>query len=176
MSGYFIMLGGNPISRKSKKQPIMALSSAEAKYQSMRVVTTELSWLTRLFSEMQVSFILLIPVKSDSLAAIYIAKNSVFHERTKHIVLDRHFVREKLHKGLISLSYIKTFNQLADIFTKPLPCLQHHQLLSKLGVTSCHPPTSGGVRMIRGCCELVTSLPAQLLFLYFLFLLFSFLL
>jgi len=140
VSGFFIMLGGSPISWKSKKQPTVALSSAEAEYRSMRAVTTELSCLTRLFSK-QVSSILPIPLKSDSLAAIYIAKNPVFHERTKHIELDCHFVREKLLEGLISLAYTKTTEQVADIFIKPLPNLQHQHLLSKLGVSSCHPPT-----------------------------------
>ena len=105
----------------------------------MRAITTELSWLTRLLSELQVPSILLIPVKSGSLAAIYIAKNPIFHERTKYIELDCHFVREKLHEGLISLSYTKTTEQQADLLTKSLPSLQHHNLLGKLWVA--HPPT-----------------------------------
>jgi len=63
VSGYFIMLGGCPISWKSKKQPTLALSSAEAEYRSMRVVTAELAWLTRLLSELQVPSIIPIPLK-----------------------------------------------------------------------------------------------------------------
>ena len=146
VSGYFILLGGSPISWKSKKQPTVALSSAEAKYRSMRAVTAELAWLTRLLSELQVPFILPIPLKSDSLAAIYIAKNPIFHERTKHIELDCHFAREKLHESLISLSHVCTTAQLADLFTKPLPGPQHHFLLNKLGVFP-SPPSNlrGGV-------------------------------
>ena len=144
MSGYFIMLGRSPISWKSKKQPTVALSSAEAEYRSMRAITAELSWLTRLLSELQVPSIIPIPIKSDSQAAIYIAKNSVFHERTKHIELDCHFVREKLHEGLISLSHVMTNNQLASLFTKPLPGSQHHHLLGKLGVSSCPPSNLRG--------------------------------
>ena len=97
-------------------------------------MTTELSWLTQLVSELQVPYILPIRLKCDSKVVIYIAKSLVFHEWTKYIELDCHFVREKLHEGLISLSYTKTTNQLADMFTKPLPGLQHHHLLCKLGV------------------------------------------
>jgi len=78
------MLGGSLVSWKSKTQPTVALSSAKAEYRSMRAVTTELAWLTRLFLEFQVPSILTIPIKSDSLAAIYIVKNVVFHERIKH--------------------------------------------------------------------------------------------
>jgi len=125
VSGFVILFGGSLISWKSKKQPTVALSSAEAEYRSMRAVTAELAWLTRLFSEFQVPSILPVLVKSDSLAAIYIARNPVFHERTKHIELDCHFVREKLHQGLISLSHVKTAAQLADLLTKPLSRVQH---------------------------------------------------
>ena len=147
ISGFFIMMGGSPFSWKSKKQPSVALSPAEVEYRSMRAVTAELSWLIRILSELQVPSILPIPVKSDSLSAISIAKNLVFHERTKHIELDCNFVREKLHEGLISLSHTKTTKQLADLFTKPLPGSQHHHLLGKLGVSSIIPSNlRGGVR------------------------------
>jgi len=140
------MLGSSPISWESKKQPTVALSSAEAEYRSMRAVTAELSWLTRLLSKLQVPSILPIPLKCDSQTAIHIAKNPVFHERTKHIELDCHFVWEKLHEGLISMSYTKATDQLADIFTKPLPGPQHHHLLCKLGVSLGTPSNlRGGV-------------------------------
>ena len=112
----------------------------------MRAVTAELAWLTRLLSEFQVPFVLPVPLKSDSLAAIYIAKNLVFHERTKHIELDCHFVWEKLQDGLISLSHVRTTAQLADLFTKPLLGPQHLSLLPKLGVSSSTPSNlRGGV-------------------------------
>jgi len=140
------MLGGSPVSWKSKKQPTIALSSPEAEYRSMRAVTAELAWLTRLLSDFQVSSLLPVPLKCDSLAAIYIAKNHVFHERTKHIELDCHFVREKLQEGLINLSHIHTSAQLADLFTMPLSGPQHRFLLSKLGVLSSTPSNlRGGV-------------------------------
>ena len=94
----------------------------------------ELAWLSRLFHELGIENITPIPVKCDSQAAIYIAKNPVFHERTKHIELDCHFVREKLLAGVFSLHHVSTKAQLADILTKPLPGVMHHDLLCKLGV------------------------------------------
>ncbi|KAK1410112.1 hypothetical protein QVD17_36645 [Tagetes erecta] len=132
VSGYFVTLGGSPISWKSKKQPIVSLSSAEAEYRSIRRTTAELSWLTRLLAELQVPNITPIPIKCDSQAAIHIAKNPVFHERTKHIEIDCHFVREKLQEGLINLSHTRTQTQVADLLTKSLPTAQHTVLLGNL--------------------------------------------
>jgi len=70
----------------------MALFSIEVEYRSMRAITVEIAWLTRLLAEFQGACIQPIPVKCDSLAAICIAKNPVFHERIEHIELDCHFV------------------------------------------------------------------------------------
>jgi len=120
VSGFVIFLGNTLISWKSKKQVTVSLSSAEAEYRSLRRLTTELAWLSRLLSELTLTSITPIPVKCDNLAAIYIAKNPVFHERTKHIELDCHFVRQKLMEGLVRLSHIPTKHQLADICTNLL--------------------------------------------------------
>ena len=86
----------------------MSLSSAEADYRSIRRLVAELAWLNRLLHELTITDVTPIPVKCDNQAAIYIAHNPIFHERTKHIELDCHFVREKLLVGLISLSHIST--------------------------------------------------------------------
>jgi len=94
----------------------------------------ELAWLNRLLHELGFENITPILVKCDSQAAIYIAKNLVFHERIKQVELDCHFVREKLLAGLISLSHVSTKAQLADILTKPLSGVLRHDLLYKLGV------------------------------------------
>ncbi|WMV60436.1 hypothetical protein MTR67_053821 [Solanum verrucosum] len=125
---------------KSKKQSSISLSSAEAEYRSMRRVVAKLTWLVRLFEDLSVP----VPVHSNSLAAIHIAKNPVFHERTKHVELDCHFVRQQYLVGLISLSYVRSTSQLADIFTKSLTGPVHHNLLGKLGVSN-NPPTRGRV-------------------------------
>ncbi|KAK9070135.1 hypothetical protein SSX86_010535 [Deinandra increscens subsp. villosa] len=134
LSGYFISLGGCPISWKSKKQPTISLSSAEAEYRSMRRVTAEIGWLTRLLAELQVPNIVPVPLKCDNQAAIHIAKNPVFHERTKHIEIDCHFVRDKVQDGLITLIHTPTQSQLADVFTKSLPKAYHQFHVSKLDI------------------------------------------
>lgn len=113
----------------------------------MRLVA-KLARLTHLLNELTIDFVVPVPVKCDSQAAIYIAKNPVFHERTKHIELDCHFAREKLLDGLISLSHVSTKQQLANIFTKSLSGSVHHDILRKLGIQA---PTNlrGGVRSIE---------------------------
>ncbi|XP_019229309.1 PREDICTED: uncharacterized protein LOC109210365 [Nicotiana attenuata] len=139
VSGYIVFLEGSPISWKSKKQETIFLSSAEAEYRALRKVVGELVWLSRLLEELTVSIDLPIPIHCDSLSALHIARNPVFHERTKHIEVDCHFVRIKLQEGLISLHHIGTCQQLADVITKALTKIKHFSVLGKLGVISSHP-------------------------------------
>ena len=100
----------------------------------MRQVVRELVWLERLLNELTIKCSLPIHVHCDSQAAVYIAKNPIFHERTKHIEINCHFVRSKLQEGLITLHHISTDSQLADIFTKVLTGVKHTTLLSNLSV------------------------------------------
>nr|XP_016441991.1 PREDICTED: uncharacterized mitochondrial protein AtMg00810-like [Nicotiana tabacum] len=133
VSGFYISLGTSPISWKFKKQTSISLSSAEAEYTSMWRVVAELTWLVLLFEDLSIPISLPVPLHSDSQAAIHIAKNPVFHERTKHVEIDCHFVRDQYLAGLISLIFVRSSAQLADLFTKPLTGLLHRDLLGKLG-------------------------------------------
>ncbi|KAF3629661.1 hypothetical protein FXO37_28837 [Capsicum annuum] len=147
ISGFFISLGGCPISWKSKKQVSVSLFSAEGEYRSMRRLVAELTWLTRLLADLSVPPLLLVLVHSDSQAAIHIAKNPVFQEQTKHVELDCHFVRQQYLSGLISLSFVPSKDQLTDIFTKSLSGPAHHEILSKLGVTTLPSTLKRGVEI-----------------------------
>jgi len=151
VSGYVVFFGNSLILWKSKKQGTVSLSSAEAEYRSLRRLVVELAWLSRLFHELSITDITPIPIKCDSQAATYITKNHVFHERTKHIELDCHFVRDKLLTGLIPLQHVSTKAQLADALTKPLPSSLHYQILPTLGVqgtSNLNSQFEGGVRDI----------------------------
>ena len=101
----------------------------------------EIMWLHQLL--MEVGIKTLIPAKHlyDNQAALHIASNPVFHERTKHIEIDCHFVREKIQLNLISTGYVKTGEQLGDIFTKALSGDRVSYLCNKLGMIDIYAPT-----------------------------------
>ncbi|XP_016581997.1 uncharacterized mitochondrial protein AtMg00810-like [Capsicum annuum] len=103
VTGFCILLGGNLITWKSKKQPVVSLSSAESEYRSLSKVVGELTWLSHFLSDFGMHSSLPVPVFCDSRSVIHIAKNLVFHKCTKHIELDCHFVWAKLVAGLITL-------------------------------------------------------------------------
>ncbi|CAH9073126.1 unnamed protein product [Cuscuta epithymum] len=141
LTGWFVLLDGPPISWKTKKQHTVSRSSAEAEYRSMAALTAELKWLKGLLFSLGIAHSRPMSLYCDSRSALHIAQNPVFHERTKHIEVDCHYVRDALQEGLISAHHVSTHEQLADIFTKALGKRQFFYLLRKLGIFDPHAPT-----------------------------------
>ena len=100
----------------------------------MAGTVTEIIWLTGLLKDLRVNISNPVILYCDSKVVTQIATNPIFHERTKHIEIDCHFIREKIKDGLVKLEYVGTKSQLADLLTKGLGIVQHQFLLSKLGV------------------------------------------
>lgn len=76
----------------------------------------------------------------DNKAAISIAHNPVLHDRTKHVEVDKHFIKEKIESGLICMPYVPTAEQIADVFTKGLPKKQFDDLIGKLAMEDIFKP------------------------------------
>ncbi|XP_075098999.1 uncharacterized protein LOC142175892 [Nicotiana tabacum] len=106
ITGYFVKFGNSLISWKSKKESAISRSSAEAEYRSLASTMAEVIWILGLFKELGVSHSSSVPIYYDSKSAIQIVVNLVFHEGTKHIDIDCHFIREKVRHGLISTIYV----------------------------------------------------------------------
>ena len=76
----------------------------------------------------------------DNQAAISIAKNPIHHDRTKHMELDCHFIKEKVKEGILELTHTPTSLQVVDIFTEALPRVKFEDLISKLGMIDIYSP------------------------------------
>ncbi|KAJ7969877.1 Retrovirus-related Pol polyprotein from transposon TNT 1-94 [Quillaja saponaria] len=133
-SGYCIFVGGNLMSWRSKKQTVVARSSAEAEYRAMAHGTCELLWLKRLMEDLRLTVEKPILLYCDNIVAINIAHNPVQHDRTKHIEIDRHFIKEKLDSKLICIPFVRSVNQLADVFTKDIGNYDFHPIVCKMGI------------------------------------------
>ncbi|GJR03270.1 putative RNA-directed DNA polymerase [Tanacetum coccineum] len=130
VTGFCIKLNGSLVSWKSKKQNTLSKSSAEAEYRAMASVTSEIVWILKILKDLNWEHFMPVNMFCDSQAAIKIAANPVFHERTKHLEIDLHFVREKILSGVLKTQKISSADQTADIFTKGLDKLQHDKIIS----------------------------------------------
>lgn len=135
-SGSVLTLASGAISWKSKKQPIVSLSTMEAEYIALSEVSKEVIYLRRLLMHMQFYSLVESPINvfCDSQSAIELAKNAVYHKRSKHIDIRYHFTRELIEKNEIRVVYLKTESMLADIFTKALSKIKHDRAIEMLNL------------------------------------------
>jgi hypothetical protein len=127
-----MFLGNSLVSWKSKKQDRVSKSSTESEYRAMSSACSKIIWLRGLLGELGFPQVEPTPLHADNTSAIQIAANLVFHERTEHIEVDCHSIREAYDARVISLPHISTTLQTADVFTKALSKHRHHFLVDKL--------------------------------------------
>ncbi|CAI7839158.1 unnamed protein product [Closterium sp. NIES-53] len=133
--GYICCVGGSPVSWKSKKQGEIVHSSTESEYMALFHGVKEVFWMRRLLEELGQEQEGPTPVFCDSQGAIAMARNAVLHGLNKHMHIKWHWVRKEVKKGTISLHYINTTKQLADILTKRLAEHQHWSCATLCGMS-----------------------------------------
>jgi hypothetical protein len=121
------------VSWSSKKQTSVALSTAEAEYVAADQCCAQLLWMRQTLRDFGYN-LSNVPLLCDNESAIHLADNPVEHNRTKHIDIQHHFLRDHQQRGDIDIYHISTENQLADIFTKPLYEKRFYKLRSDLNV------------------------------------------
>ncbi|GJW53150.1 ribonuclease H-like domain-containing protein [Tanacetum coccineum] len=146
VTGYCVFLNNSLVSWKSKKQKTLSKSSTEAEYRALASVTSEVIWVLKILEDLNIENLLPVKLHCDSNSAIKIAANPIFHERTKHLEIDLHFVREKILKGVVETVKVDSANQIADILTKGLDTFQHKELVKSLGLFDIYQ-----VEIKRGC-------------------------
>jgi len=134
MSGYIFLLAGGAISWNAKKQSLIALSTAKAEYIAMAHATKELLWIRSFISEVIHPLSVPTTLLVDNQSAIALARNGLYSPRTKHIALRYHFIREVISHENLTLQWIDTHSNIADMFTKSLNTHKSSSLNSQLGL------------------------------------------
>ncbi|KAK4368107.1 hypothetical protein RND71_011899 [Anisodus tanguticus] len=142
-SGYCMFLGNNLVSWSAKRQATLSRSSAEAEYRGVANVVSESCWLRNLLLELHCPIKKATLVYCDNISAIYLSGNPVQHQRTKHIEMDIHFVREKVARGHVRVCHVPSRYQIADICTKGLPSVLFEDFRDSLSVRRSPAMTAG---------------------------------
>ena len=111
---------------------MVSCSSAESEYRGLAIATAELVWTQSLLTELCIPIDQVPTLYFDNVSAFYMAKNPVFHARTKHIEIDLHFIRDQVTQGKVQLQFVPSLDQLADILTKHLTSSRFLALCSHL--------------------------------------------
>nr|GEV10051.1 ribonuclease H-like domain-containing protein [Tanacetum cinerariifolium] len=140
--GYCVFLGNNLLSWSSKRQPMLSRSSTEAEYRGVANAVAETCWIRNLLRELYTPLSSATIVYCDNVSAVYLSSNLVQHQRTKHIEIGIHFVRDLVTTGLVRVYHVLFWFQYADIFTKGLPSALFDEFRDSLSVSCTPAPTA----------------------------------
>ena len=127
-------MAGGPVTWSSKHQATVALSTVEAEYIAMSRCAQQMIWMHSWLDEVEIPHLLLGIIKGNNHGAIALTKNTKDHGKIKHIDIHHHYIHELLEAGKIIMEQVPSADNLADIFTKPLPHNHHHRLLNSLNI------------------------------------------
>ena len=133
-SGYVFLMAGGAVTWSSKRQATVALSTVEAEYVAMSRCAQQMVWIQSWLSEAKIEYTLPGVMKGDNRGAIALTKNTKDHGKVKHIDIRHHYIRELVQSGAITMEQVSSADNLADLFTKPLPRDHHHRLLTALNI------------------------------------------
>src|ERR1700678_2092181 len=133
-SGYVFMMAGGPVAWSSKRQATVALSTVEAEYVAMSRCAQQMVWMHSWMDEVEIKHQVPGVIRGDNRGAIALTKNTKDYGKVKHIDIRHHYIRELLRSNTITIDQVTSSDNLADLFTKPLPRDHHHRLLTALNI------------------------------------------
>jgi hypothetical protein len=133
-SGYFVKLANGCVTRTSRTQKTVALSSTEAEYMLLSDCSRQCAWLCNLFYEIGHRIKTPIPVFGDNMGSIFIAQNPVLDKRLKHIDIRFHYIRQEVQAKKIDIYFIEGAENPADMFTKNLARVKFEKFRAQLGL------------------------------------------
>lgn len=134
VSGYSCTLGAGVITWSARQQKMVALSTCEAEYVAALEAGKEIAWLRMLLQELGFGQTSALPLMCDNNGAIVLTKDALFHAKVKHIDIAYHSIRERITRRQLKVHYVRTHENVADIFTKALARKDHGRLRSYLGL------------------------------------------
>ena len=146
VAGWVFMAAGGATSWQSQKQKAVALSTVEAEYMAACAASKEGVWQRAILTQAGVSTGHAMLILTDNQGAMALAKNPNHHQRSKHIEVRYHYVRQQVAKRTIRLDYVATADQAADQLTKPLSKVQHDRCLAAMGIRSTSAPVSSPLK------------------------------
>jgi hypothetical protein len=152
-TGMIIFLGNSPISWSSRKQTSVSRSSTEAEYRAMADTASEVLWIRHLLNDLHITLPYAPTLHCDNVSALALASNPIHNSRVKHVEVDIHFTREKVARGDLTLQFVPSLQQLADILTKGLDSPQFKYLCSNLMLGPQHKVEGGCRDYDQGPCE-----------------------
>ena len=142
-SGCFFSMGLGVISWFSMKQSCVALSTAEADYIVVFLASCEAVWLRKLLSNLFDLSLDATCIYCENQSSVKLSENPVFHDKSKHIEIKYHYIRDMVQRGVVKLQYVVMDEQIADVLTKPLARVKLEYFREKLDVLYIKVPSNG---------------------------------
>ncbi|GJR38942.1 ribonuclease H-like domain-containing protein [Tanacetum coccineum] len=140
-SGYCVFLGNNLLSWSAKRRAMLSRSNTEAECRGVANAVAKTCWLRNLLRELHTPLSSATLVYCDNISAVYLSSNPVQHQRTKHIEIDIHFIRDLVVAGQVRVLHIPSRYKFADIFTKGLPSALFEEFRTSLSIWCPPAPT-----------------------------------